>query len=212
MAEACSLDAQNDHAATIAALREHGAEHFDPVRFRFIEALARRAEGYQGEARKLLDSRLAETLQEYSGRFEQAPGNAGEVVAQGSQDERSPLAELAAYIEQRSSVDAVLRVADDGELPIESASNSPAGTSTELKSVRYFRDTWSKLSVDQQLAQALAQAPENAGPLNSHLLVLRAFERMRDLSPEYLNRFMSYVDALLWLDQADSSKAPSSGR
>jgi hypothetical protein len=30
---------------------------------------------------------------------------------------------------------------------------------------------------------------------------------MRDLSPEYLNRFMSYVDALLWIDQANASMA-----
>jgi hypothetical protein len=30
---------------------------------------------------------------------------------------------------------------------------------------------------------------------------------MRDLSPEYLERFMSYVDALLWLDQANGAGA-----
>lgn len=206
MAEACPVETQADHAAVIAALRERGAARFDPVRFRFIEALARRAQAYQGEARLLLDERLAEALQEYGERLEQAQDKAEKFA--GEPGSRSPLAELAAYIAQCSSEDAVPGVAPDGKSPAE----SPADTSAELKSVRYFRDTWSKLSVDQQLAQALAQAPENAGPLNSHLLVLRAFERMRDLSPDYLNRFMSYVDALLWLDQADSSKATSSSR
>jgi len=83
---------------------------------------------------------------------------------------------------------------------------APSGTvspARELKSLRYFRSTWSRLSAEQQLAQALAQAPENAGPLNSHLLVLRALQLMQDVSPDYLQRFMSYVDTLLWLEQAD---------
>ena len=73
----------------------------------------------------------------------------------------------------------------------------------ELKSLRQFRSAWSKLGIEQQLSEALTQAPENAGPLNSHLLVLRALERMRDVSPGYLNPFMSYVDALLWLELVD---------
>ena len=69
-----------------------------------------------------------------------------------------------------------------------------------------FRNTWSKLSVDRQVAQALDQAPKNAGPINSHMLVLQALTQMRDISPDYLNRFTSYVDTLLALDQAEVSK------
>ena len=83
---------------------------------------------------------------------------------------------------------------------------APSGTvspARELKSLRYFRSTWSRLSAEQQLAQALAQAPENAGPLNSHLLVLRALQLMQEVSPDYLQRFMSYADTLLWLEQVD---------
>jgi hypothetical protein len=216
MAETCPVEAQTDHAAVIAALRERGAARFDPVRFRFIEALSRRAEGYRGHARNLLDHRLAEALQEYSECFEQAQGEAELAGDLESRCTPSPLAELAAYIAQRSAADTEREGKPDDELPANSSANSstdsPAETSAELKSIRYFRDTWSKLSVDQQLAQALAQAPENAGPLNSHQLVLRAFQRMRDISPEYLHRFMSYVDALLWLDQTDSGKAATTGR
>lgn len=83
---------------------------------------------------------------------------------------------------------------------------APSGTvspARELKSLRYFRSTWSRLSAEQQLAQALAQAPENAGPLNSHLLVLRALQLMQEVSPDYLQRFMSYADTLLWLEQME---------
>jgi hypothetical protein len=81
------------------------------------------------------------------------------------------------------------------------------GGTPELKAVTYYRSTWSKLSAERRLTQSLAKVPDNAGPLNSHHLVHRALILMRDLSPEYLNRFMSYVDALLWIDQANGSMA-----
>jgi hypothetical protein len=76
---------------------------------------------------------------------------------------------------------------------------------TELKTLRYFRSTWTRLSAQQRLTQSLAQVPANAGPLNSHHLVHRALTLMRDASPQYLDRFISYVDALLWLDRASGA-------
>jgi hypothetical protein len=77
------------------------------------------------------------------------------------------------------------------------------GAPSELKSVKYFRNTWSKLSVDQQVKHAMLQAPQNAGPINSHMVSLRSLTLMRDISPDYLNRFMTYMDSLSCLDQAD---------
>ena len=80
---------------------------------------------------------------------------------------------------------------------------------TELSSVARFRETWSRVSADKQVEQALVRAPENAGPLNSHMLVLRSLTLMRSLSPDYVRRFMSHVDTLQWLDQASNQpKAP----
>jgi len=81
-----------------------------------------------------------------------------------------------------------------------------AGSRSELKTIRNFRNTWAKLSVDKQVAQALEQAPKNAGPINSHMLVLRSLALMRDISPDYLNRFISYADTLLCLDQCEKEK------
>jgi hypothetical protein len=72
----------------------------------------------------------------------------------------------------------------------------------ELKSLRYFRKDWSRLGVEQQLARALAQGPRNAGPLNSHGLILQSLQAMRDLSPACLERTMAWLDTLLWLDDA----------
>lgn len=66
--------------------------------------------------------------------------------------------------------------------------------------VAQFRQQLGKMSVQKQVTQAISQAPQNAGPINSHMLVLRSLGLMRDLSPDYLNRFMGYVDTLLFLD------------
>ena len=45
-------------AELLEALRASGAAGREPVRFRFIEALARRAEGQTGEARRVIDEKL----------------------------------------------------------------------------------------------------------------------------------------------------------
>lgn len=190
----------SEPGAIIAALRAQGAEHFDPVRFRFIEALARRAAEHSGAAREMIDGRLAKALADYRARFEQAGSEPDRLLAEEAKPGASPLAELLSLIGQL--------VPEDQEDSLDQIGMQRVEAPGELKSMRYFRSTWSKLSVDKQLTQALEKAPENAGPLNSHHLVLQALKQMRDIAPDYLKRFMSYVDALFWLDQADSSRNP----
>lgn len=222
-------DRTGDAASQIAALRQRGGERFDPVRFRFIEGVARRLPAQPAAVREILGDRLRQALAEYGERFGQAqsaardtavrltaqfPAAAEELARLGAagdfgglrrcagrlekQGQVAPLAELVRRLAQPAPADG--GTAPDG-LPGMAAGQAAAAPS-ELRSLSYFRDTWSKLSVDRQLNQALAQGPENAGPLNSHLLVLLSLQRLRELAPDYLNRLMSHVDALLWLDQA----------
>jgi len=243
----------DDPAAAVAALRRQGAWQLDPVRFCFIEALARRAEAQRGAVRQLLDARLGDLIRAYEERFAQA-GEAADALLDRAAG-RHPDA-VGAWSELRAAGDlaglrraiagreaAVLRksrcglplapvgdetpfVADgpgddmQGELREDAPGERGEGRATEagaalgagrvprlassgeLKSLRYFRDSWSKLHVERQLGEILARRPENAGPLNSHLLVLRALERMRDLSPAYLTRFMAHAEALLGIDRS----------
>ena len=221
-----------DPGVLIDALRARGAERFDPVGFRFIEALARRAATHCDSARRMLDGRLGKAAAEYGERLDRAAREARDTLARGTarfpdaaealrqdydagdfgglrrrlatleaQGGSGPLAELLAHIGRHTPGGPA------------SGSAHAAGTASEpqdeLKSLRYFRSTWSRLSVDRQLSDAFAQAPANAGPLNSHFLVLQSLTLMRDISPEYLEQFLSYVDALLWLDQADSGRNPA---
>ena len=91
------------------------------------------------------------------------------------------------------------------------AARADAGTAADPQTLQFFQRTWSRLSADQRLAQSRASLPENAGPLNSHHLVHRALTLMRQLSPDYLERFVGYVDALQWLEQADEAALADGG-
>jgi len=191
-----------DTAAMVAASIKRGDHRFDPVRFRVIEAMARRAAAYSGEARRILDDKVATLLAVYGEDLGKA--QPADVAKQEAAPERGALAGLVDHIARHAPV--------PGDSSPPAAGNAARGLpasspSTELKSIRYFKSTWSRLSADRRLTQSLAKVPENAGPLNSHHLVHRSLTLMRDLSPEYLNRFMSYVDALSWVDQLNGSSA-----
>ena len=210
-----------DQDAAAGLEMPEGEACFDPVRWRYIAALARRSQQHHGEVRRLLDGKLAAAQADYRQRFEQtrsaarvtverlcerypdaadelrrllASGDFGALkrFAAALENRHSPLAELTGYLAQLSP--------DDGD---------EQQTKGELKAIRQFRRTWSALAVDKQLAQAIEQAPDNAGPLNSQRLVLRSLALMREISPDYLRRFMSYADALLWLDQAAIKDKPA---
>jgi hypothetical protein len=222
------LDSSPDFNALIDALRSAGADRFDPVRLHYIEVLAKRATAHQGSVKRMLDARLSEALTSFKERFDLARSDAGETLNRGmtqyphAADDLERLFAagdfkgLKRFIatlkagEQSASLRALVR-----QLEQHSAENADAhsernaGTRSELKTIRNFRNTWSKLSADNQVAQALKQAPKNAGPINSHMLVLRSLALMRDISPDYLNRFMSYTNTLLSLDQSEKEKPGS---
>ena len=196
-----------DFDVLLAELRDRGAQRFDPVRFRFIESLARRAATHRGEVRRILDVRLAAVLAEYGGRFETAQpaadaGFGGGCKPAAATDAKRPRGPLGDLVEQ---------LARHGLQPVsdslDGSAAAHAGPPGELKALRDFRSTWVRLRVDQQLSQSLAKGPGNAGPLNSHRLVLRSLKLMHEMSPAYLARFASHVEALLWLDQANGGSA-----
>ncbi len=182
----------------IAALRQAGADRFDPVRMHYFEVMAGRVSTHQGSVRRILDSKLTQALATFAERFAKERMDAKtDITILKTSTHARPLGDLVRYIEQHS-VPSI-----DGE------SDEGTGSRPELKTTRYFRNTWSKLSVDKQVTRALEQAPKNAGPINAHMLVLRALGQMREISPDYLNRFTSYVDTLLFLDPSVKKKHTS---
>ncbi len=240
-------DTPNSIVAQIAAWKARRASQFDPVRFRYLEALAARSAKLEGEARALLDTRLVQAFSAYQSAFEQAREDAQKRVKQI--ETRFPAA--SAFVRQRFNAcdfhsvnqlaDRLERTAaritlkpllkrfdrqgrdsyaDEGTVTLDemlrqqelaALQSGPDLTggitlerehADELRALRQFRDVWAKRIIEKAVAQAMEDAPENAGPLNSHRLVIGAITQMRDISPDYLNRFVSYIDTLLWLEQA----------
>jgi hypothetical protein len=143
--------------------------------------------------RRILDEKLCVATLAFRDRFEKAQGELMQpIAAPNTAEPRETLRGLVRRIAQTRPDHDVNLLRD------------PTERQPELKSVTYFRNTWSKLSVQKQVAQALSQAPKNAGPINSHRVALHALTLMRDTSPDYLTRFMSYIDTLLRLDRGES--------
>lgn len=185
----------------IEALRHAGAQHFDPMRFRYFEVLLQRMQPAPAPVQALLQAKLKQGLQAYRAGW-QAQQVAAPPPAQpparrlalgpGS----TALADLNRYIQQLNQ-----KAASGPTLHHAVPLDAPP----DLKSLAGFREVWAKIAAEDQLDRAWARQPENAGPLNPHMLVLRTLGLMRQLSPEYLGRFMAQVDALLWLEQAQAA-------
>ncbi|MDP9581525.1 UNVERIFIED_ORG: hypothetical protein J2791_000806 [Burkholderia contaminans] len=168
--------------ATLDAWREQGADRLDPVRFRRLDALEKRAAAFDGDARALLDARLATLLE----GFAELVARAGEAAG------ASEMAQAVAQAPARGALGGLV------EQLARDAQADRRGVDPEL--IDYFRTMWSKVRTEQQYRQSLDQVPRNAGPLNSNSLVHRSLATMRELSPEYLQQFLSYIDALAWLE------------
>ena len=84
----------------------------------------------------------------------------------------------------------------------------PPGPPAELKALSQFRQGWVRLYVAQQLHRSKRQAPENAGPLHSQGLVLRALQQLQSISPDYLERLVPHLESLIWLERAPAAAPP----
>lgn len=169
-----------------------------------FKAWQRRLAAWQAAAvRSPLAGLLQHLAQQSAATDAEGPGHPagvadGRALSAGSADSAASAAAAAA---SRSSAvpSAMPRFTSPG-----SAALAPP---SELKTLRQFRSTWSRLSVDQQLSRSLAKVPDNSGPLNSHRLVLRALQQLREISPDYLHRFMAQLEGLIWLEQASAAQA-----
>lgn len=182
--------------AMLDAWHEQRADRLDPVRFHRLDALARRAAALDGDARALLDARLATLLDAFAA-----------IVARASEDVNAT-ATAAACDGAHAGAQAPARGALAGlvERLARDAQADRRGIDPEL--IDYFRATWSKVRTEQQYRQSLDQVPRNAGPLNSNSLVHRSLATMRELSPDYLQQFLSYIDALAWLEDLAGGPPP----
>lgn len=190
------------------------AAQMDPVGWHYMEVLAERTRTQTGPAQALLQTKLNKALahmqvrvkahlQAHKHLHQQHHEQNGEQHKERSTGRltsrtppppsRSP-SPLSALLQHMAAPSAERPLGDSGH-----------GHMDKPRIVQ-FRQQLQRISVQKQVTQAIAQAPANAGPINSHMLVLRSLGLMRDISPDYLNRFMGYVDTLLVLEAAGQRK------
>jgi hypothetical protein len=197
--EAAQQDTCEALAAEVAALRDSGAWRADPVRFRFLQALCERMAGQAPAVQAVLERKLRAGLEDFvRAAVERPPVPAKRPAAEPVAC--TPLAELNAHIRSVTS-----RTADE---PLATEPVDPG----ELASVRRFRQAWEANRTLERLEQALARSPANAGPLNSHALVVRSLRLMGDLSTDYLRRFLTYAETLQWLEAAREKYPRETGK
>jgi hypothetical protein len=157
-------------------------EPTDSIRQRTLAAMERRAAGYDGETRRVLE----EKIERLRGTAGVDPTAARATTAPAA---RGPLGGL---------VDSLAAGAGSTAFP-------------ELPMLEDFRRLWSRVRTESQLRQSMAPVPEHAGPLNSAALVHRSIALMRDLSPGYLQHFLAYVDDLSWMERIADPGASGPG-
>ena len=204
---------------TLARLGSGQTSQMDSIRLRRVESLLQRSRSKNPQVEKQLLGRAKQLLHDFDfDSTEQASETHKANLDKAGPDRAdSPLADLLNVLARRNAlkfadiepqtfegqlrkqeVDA-LREADDIVAVAELDSLSPEG---ELQLLQEIRQAWAKRSTEKAVEKALKEAPEDAGPLNAHGLVVRSLLEMQELSPEYLGRFVNQIESLLWLEQA----------
>ena len=203
--------------AQLEALKSTGKEALAPVQFHLIASLLDKAALQRESVSHQLAATAATRLAALQTRLaQQAPTPAAKPATPAT----SPLQALTALLQQqkpqsteksrglafdeflREQEQAVALSLSDILQTHDATDDNPFG---ELKSSRLFRQAQLQKFADDLVEQAIADAPQDPGPLNPQMLAIRALSFMRDLSPHYLNRFVSYIDSLFWLEQAEQN-------
>jgi len=217
----------------IAALRAAGDDSFDPVRFRYIEALATRAQQASEPLNEQLTAKSHRALTDYrNARAAAQDLSAASDSAQVQPSAGCQSATVKALVELRQVLDRAQPQAAAGPLGLEqemqaqerallqsemyAASPNPSSSQSaepetsdgplkSLKASQTMRVHQQRRAVEKRVELAIAEGPESPGPLNPQMLAIKALTMMRELSPQYLNRYVSYLDTLFWVEQLDTA-------
>ena len=209
-------------------LNKMQAHHFNPIRFRFIESMAEKALQHRRSVAEIIEKKALQALsgyvKEYVKEYASFQKRTASPYSQKNKNQ-GKLAKLTQEMFQSSDTEALAskptledelrqqekdvmhsvtgtvtdKSTDNSDLPVNEQSKTGYN---ELSVMRHFRQSKVKYNSERLLTRAIQEGPEDAGPLNSQALIIRSLTTMRNLSPSYINRFVSYMDTLLWLEQA----------
>ncbi|KIQ28174.1 DUF2894 domain-containing protein [Xanthomonas campestris] len=197
--------------AQLEQWRAQGADQRDPVRFHLMQTLQARAATQPPAVRQVLEDKLAALVTAYAQALQPAPVSAP--IPAPAQPPAAPksrarnkrsAAPAPAPVSARQALSELLtQMAGHTALLSDSSTGNAAHAPhfPELPALDDFRRTWATVRTASQVRQSLQDAPADAGPLNSSVLVHRCISLMRAQAPGYLQHFLAYVDALSWMEQ-----------
>jgi len=250
MSDGGSAALQIELEAALSALRDKGAERFDPARFHVVTSMADKALSHRSETARLVRQRALSRLSAYQEKLQCEQEKAEPLAAQIEQlyPEHSEQARhlftshqfaklrqlscdlrYAATDQQLRQLSEQLSSAENTPTSAHKAKQKPrdflrqqeieltrpalAGNTAakispltqqgQLRSAQQCREALAQLEAEHLVSQASRAAPEDSGPLNPKKLAIRSLLTLQDLSPDYLGRFVSYLDTLAWLEQID---------
>lgn len=210
----------------LTALREANAHRFDPARFRFIESLLERAAHARAPVQDILQNKAHVALSAYRADQQAATEK---VTCKPSTVYASTIAkllELRQILDQKqpafnSTASALERQLQEQENQSLAAAVYSVDTLTEqnqevtatgqkpLKASQKMQVFQQRRAIERRVEIAIQQGPESPGPLNPQMLALKSLTAMRDLSPQYLSRYVNYLDALFWIERAAERPEPA---
>ncbi|WP_225043048.1 DUF2894 domain-containing protein [Xanthomonas campestris] len=197
--------------AQLEQWRAQGADQRDPVRFHLMQTLQARAATQPPAVRQVLEDKLAALVTAYAQALQ--PAQVSEAIPAPAEPAAAPksrarnkrsAAPAPAPVSARQALSALLtQMAGHTALLSDSSTGNAAHAPQfpELPALDDFRRTWATVRTASQVRQSLQDAPADAGPLNSSVLVHRCISLMRAQAPGYLQHFLAYVDALSWMEQ-----------
>ncbi|MDV2080815.1 DUF2894 domain-containing protein [Marinobacter xestospongiae] len=236
MADTPPIDAPQDSALArarhqLTALKASDAQHLEPVRLRYLEALCQRLERrnlHQAAA----SERLLQAVRDCQSDVEQQRENLATAAAAkengkaetGNREKSesgpaarrlSPLSNLVAELNLTANPVPEVKPSPLASLmgmapsQADGTTNSAANSDQPkpLRAMTQMRQAQGHQALEQRIRDAIERTPADAGPMNPHRLVSRAIRDLQTLSPDYLQRFAGYVDTLLALEKM-GRKAP----
>ena len=197
------------------------AQHFNPVRFRFIESMAAKALQHRSSVAKIIEQKALQALSEYVKEYlcwqnqtscpdsqkDRVQGELSKLTQEIFHSSHAKTIVSQATLEEELSQQEKDIIHSMTPIMTHSSNNlpickKPKTNYNELSVMQHFRQSKAKNHSEQRLTRVMQEGPEDAGPLNSQALIIRSLNTMHELSPGYINRFISYMDTLLWLEQA----------
>ncbi|MCS3846175.1 hypothetical protein GGR70_001110 [Xanthomonas campestris] len=197
--------------AQLEQWRAQGADQRDPVRFHLMQTLQARAATQPPAVRQVLEDKLAALVTAYAQALQPAqvsvpipaPAQPPAAPKTRARNKRSAAPAPAPVSARQALSELLTQMAGHTALLSDSSTGNAAHAPQfpELPALDDFRRTWATVRTASQVRQSLQDAPADAGPLNSSVLVHRCISLMRAQAPGYLQHFLAYVDALSWMEQ-----------